>query len=45
MEPHDTMEDAIVREKRLKKWNLAWKIRLIQSVNSEWTDLYDILNG
>lgn len=35
MESHDTMEDAIIREKRLKKWNRGWKIRLIQSINPE----------
>ena len=31
---------AIWREKRLKKWNRAWKIRLIESDNPEWRDLY-----
>ncbi len=31
---------AIWREKRLKKWNRAWKIRLIESKNPEWRDLY-----
>ena len=31
--------DAIQREKRLKKWNRAWKIRLIQGVNPSWEDL------
>ena len=31
--------DAIQREKRLKKWNRAWKIRLIESVNPSWNDL------
>ncbi len=31
---------AIRREKRLKKWNRAWKIRLIESGNPEWRDLY-----
>ena len=41
LEVHDTMEEAVVREKRLKKWNREWKIRLIQSVNPEWRDLYD----
>jgi putative endonuclease len=30
---------AIQREKRLKKWNRAWKIELIESINSEWKDL------
>ena len=31
--------DAIQREKRLKKWNRAWKIRLIESTNPGWKDL------
>jgi putative endonuclease len=31
---------AIWREKRLKKWNRAWKIRLIESENPKWRDLY-----
>ena len=32
---------AIVREKRLKKWNRKWKIRLIEEFNPRWVDLYD----
>ena len=32
--------EAIQREKRLKKWNRAWKVRLIESTNPEWEDLY-----
>ena len=40
-EMHETMDDAIRREKRLKKWNRAWKIRLIESMNPEWDDLFD----
>ena len=38
-ERHETMESAIVREKRLKKWNRAWKIRLIMRDNPKWRDL------
>jgi len=38
-EPHPTMESAIIREKRLKKWNRAWKVRLIMRGNPEWRDL------
>jgi putative endonuclease len=34
------IESAIRREKRLKKWNRAWKIRLIEAVNPNWDDLY-----
>ena len=37
----ETMEGAISREKRLKNWNRAWKIRLIESMNPEWEDLFD----
>lgn len=38
-EAHATMESAIQREKRLKKWNRAWKLRLIEEANSAWRDL------
>ena len=38
-EAHATMENAITREKQLKKWNRAWKIRLIEEANPEWRDL------
>lgn len=34
------IENAIRREKRLKKWNRAWKIRLIEQTNPNWDDLY-----
>ena len=36
---------AITREKQLKKWNRAWKIRLIEAMNPEWNDLYDSLRA
>jgi putative endonuclease len=35
--------DAIRREKRLKKWNRAWKIELIESTNPGWEDLRETL--
>lgn len=38
-ELHDTMEAAITREKRIKKWMRAWKLELIEAVNPEWRDL------
>ena len=38
-EAHEEMYEAIQREKRLKKWNRAWKIRLIEEMNPEWKDL------
>ncbi|UJB21343.1 MULTISPECIES: GIY-YIG nuclease family protein [Lysobacter] len=39
-EMHDTMESAILREKRLKKWNREWKIRQIEDTNPTWRDLW-----
>lgn len=36
-------EEAIWREKRLKTWNRAWKVRLIQKTNPDWNDLYETL--
>ncbi|NBC33663.1 MAG: GIY-YIG nuclease family protein [Alphaproteobacteria bacterium] len=35
---------AITREKHLKKWNRAWKLRLIEKDNPDWKDLYETLN-
>ena len=40
MEPHRTREDAKLRERQLKKWNRAWKLRLIEEFNPDWKDLY-----
>ena len=37
------VEEAIQREKQIKKWNRAWKIRLIERDNPEWRDLSDRL--
>ena len=39
-ERHETMESAIVRERRLKEWKRAWKLRLIEAENPAWRDLY-----
>ena len=39
-EQYGDVEAAILREKRLKKWNRAWKIRLIEDLNPNWDDLY-----
>jgi putative endonuclease len=39
-EQFDDIENAIRREKRLKSWNRAWKIRLIEESNPNWIDLY-----
>jgi putative endonuclease len=44
-EQFDDPENAIKREKRLKKWNRAWKIRLIEEANPNWDDLYPGIAG
>jgi putative endonuclease len=35
----DRMEDAIAREKQLKRWHRAWKVALIEESNPDWRDL------
>ena len=42
-EPHETMEPAIQQEKRLKEWKRRWKMRLIETANPNWEDLYHTL--
>jgi putative endonuclease len=42
-EPHETMEAAITREKQIKEWRRAWKLRLIEDHNPDWDDLYESL--
>ncbi|TSA44893.1 GIY-YIG nuclease family protein [bacterium] len=37
----ESQESAALRERQLKKWSRAWKIRLIEEKNPEWKDLYD----
>jgi len=44
-EMHGDMENAIVREKRLKKWDRMWKLRLIEERNPQWRDLWDEILG
>ncbi len=44
-EPFDDAENAIKREKRLKKWNREWKLDLIQKHNPEWRDLFEEICG
>jgi putative endonuclease len=38
-QPCDTREAALTRERQLKKWRRAWKIRLINEMNPRWRDL------
>jgi putative endonuclease len=39
----ESMVTAIAREKAIKEWKRAWKIRLIEEKNPEWRDLYNEL--
>ena len=40
-EVFDDAENAIKREKRLKRWSREWKIEAINEFNPEWKDLYE----
>ena len=42
-ELHHTMESAIQREKNIKKWKRAWKLKTIEEMNPDWKDLYEEL--
>lgn len=44
-EIHPGAESAIIREKQMKKWKRAWKLRLIEGKNPKWKDLYDDIVG
>ena len=39
-EMYRDIRDAINREKRMKKWNRAWKLKLIEKDNPKWEDLF-----
>ena len=44
-EHYPTIDEAIAREKALKEWHRAWKIRLIEESNLNWDDLWHVING
>jgi putative endonuclease len=43
VERYDDIRDAIQREKNIKHWRRAWKVRLILANNPDWRDLYEAL--
>jgi len=43
VESYERAEEAITREKQLKRWKRDWKIELIERENLEWRDLSDLL--
>ena len=44
-EHYNDVNEAIAREKQLKKWERKWKLALIEAFNPEWADLYERLNA
>ena len=38
-EDHKRMDEAILREKRLKRWRREWKIEMVEAANPGWQDL------
>ena len=44
VERFDEIEGAITREKQLKHWNRAWKLRLLEEQNPVWADLFHSVN-
>jgi putative endonuclease len=42
-ETFENIEDAITREKHIKKWNRAWKVGVIEEKNLYWEDLYELI--
>ena len=44
-EYHQTMADAIRREKQLKEWRRLWKLCLIETMNPGWHQLFDAATG
>ena len=44
-EQFDDIQDARTRERQMKSWKRAWKLRLIEEANPAWRDLFDDLSG
>ncbi|WP_394727470.1 GIY-YIG nuclease family protein [Altererythrobacter sp. GH1-8] len=42
-EQHDDIEEAIRRERQLKEWKRAWKLRVIEEMNPDWDDLFELV--
>ncbi len=43
-EQHDTRDAALWRERQMKKWNRAWKLKAVEVMNPQWFDLYEGLS-
>ena len=44
-ERHKCEEDAIEKEKQMKRWKRQWKMRLVDHFNPEWRDLSDDISN
>ena len=44
-EPYPTIGEAIAREKAMKEWQRAWKVRRIEEDNPDWRDLWEDIQG
>ncbi|MEM7690243.1 MAG: GIY-YIG nuclease family protein [Pseudomonadota bacterium] len=42
-ERHDTIDAAITRERQMKEWKRAWKLRVIEEKNPNWDDLFELV--
>jgi putative endonuclease len=42
VECYEDVSDAIVREKRIKKWRRAWKVELLEKTNPNWRICFSI---
>ena len=42
-EEFNDINEAILREKSIKQWKRAWKLKLIEEQNPNWKDLYEDL--
>ncbi|MBB3035345.1 GIY-YIG nuclease family protein [Alteriqipengyuania lutimaris] len=45
LEHYDRIEDAIKREKSVKRWKRQWKLKLIRRDNPDWNDLFETINA
>ena len=45
VERHERIEEAIAREKQVKAWKRAWRLRLVIEQNPSWEDLYERINA
>jgi putative endonuclease len=45
VEHFERIEEAIAREKAIKKWRRAWKLALIEQGNPDWSDLFEYIVG